>query len=33
MEHFWKAISIIGGLLVVAAVTAGRLSIDGRMKG
>lgn len=30
---FWKEISMIGGLLVVAAVGPGRLSIDGRMKG
>ena len=30
---FWKEISMIGGLLVVAAVGPGRLSIDGRAKG
>jgi len=29
---FWKEISMIGGLLVVAAVGPGRLSIDGRAK-
>lgn len=29
---FWKEISMIGGLLVVAAVGPGSLSVDGRMK-